>query len=218
MTKQKAIQTIKDFLELTTPTSLLHVGGHTAEEMGLYAPLQVTWIEPVPEFCNRIKRRVQRFAPHHKVHNVAASSVNADDVPFHITYRKQHRNSPQRGGQSSLLMHTKELDMGLQKVHVTDTIHVPCRRLDDMELGEFDVAVLDTQGTEGDVLQGGLELFSQCYALLIEVSYVDLYHGNCSPEEVVSTCEGLGFQLQQYIPHTRNEQIMKWGDMVFLKP
>jgi FkbM family methyltransferase len=84
----------------------------------------------------------------------------------------------------------------------------------------FDFVKIDTQGSELDILKGGVNLLKNTYAFLLEVSISEYNIGAPKKEEVVKYVESLGFTKQIVINEIYNnfdnsELIQQ--DILFLK-
>jgi FkbM family methyltransferase len=67
--------------------------------------------------------------------------------------------------------------------------------LDSMKLGAYDLIKIDTQGTELDIINGGLETIKQARFLLMELSFLPYNHGGCMIDEVLAKTRELGFVM-----------------------
>ncbi|MFT3673074.1 FkbM family methyltransferase [Aestuariivirga sp.] len=80
---------------------------------------------------------------------------------------------------------------------VERTATIPTRRMDDIEgLPNVEFIKMDIQGAELTVLQNGRERLRDCLAIQLEVSFVNLYHGQPSFGEV-----DVWMRSQGMIPH-----------------
>jgi hypothetical protein len=71
--------------------------------------------------------------------------------------------------------------------------------------------VLDVQGAEELVLQGGRNTFEQAKALWIEVSTGELYEGNTLPSNLI-------YELSEnFTPVHLSMGSKLWGDVLFLR-
>lgn len=78
-----------------------------------------------------------------------------------------------------------------------------------------DLAILDVQGHEREVLQGGMKFFSSCWLALVEVTFKELYEGQAlEPEvsELLSVC-GLVLDRPPFDEVDWNKQ--DWTDAVY---
>lgn len=79
-------------------------------------------------------------------------------------------------------------------------------KLDDLfeEDSEFDLIKIDTQGSELDIISGGLNLSRKAKGILLEVSLTPYNEGAPLYEEVISFMENLGFRAVAILDESRN--------------
>ena len=66
-----------------------------------------------------------------------------------------------------------------------ETISLQMNRLDDITNETFDFIKMDTQGSELDIIKGGLDTIKKCKYLLIEVSLIPLNENGPLKEDIV---------------------------------
>lgn len=85
---------------------------------------------------------------------------------------------------------TEHYQEGMYHVEELDMV-----RLDDLNLGEFDLIKIDTQGSELDVIRGGESTIQKCKFLLLEATTSGNYNENApSNEELLNHVNSLGFE------------------------
>ena len=67
--------------------------------------------------------------------------------------------------------------------------------LDSLDLGTFDLVKIDTQGTELDIINGGIETIKQARFLLMELSFLPYNQGGCMIDDVLAKTRDLGFVM-----------------------
>lgn len=79
-------------------------------------------------------------------------------------------------------------------------------RLDDLfeEDSEFDLIKIDTQGSELDIITGGMNLCKKAKGILLEVSLTQYNEGAPLYQEVISFMENLGFKPVAILDEARN--------------
>lgn len=79
-------------------------------------------------------------------------------------------------------------------------------KLDDLfeEDSEFDLIKIDTQGSELDIISGGLNLCKKAKGILLEVSLTQYNEGAPLYEEVISFMQNLGFRAVAILDESRN--------------
>jgi FkbM family methyltransferase len=79
-------------------------------------------------------------------------------------------------------------------------------KLDDLfeEDSEFDLIKIDTQGSELDIISGGLNLCKKAKGILLEVSLTQYNEGAPLQQEVISFMKNLGFTPKIILDEARN--------------
>lgn len=79
-------------------------------------------------------------------------------------------------------------------------------KLDDLfeEDSEFDLIKIDTQGSELDIISGGLNLCKKAKGILLEVSLTQYNEGAPLYEEVIYFMQNLGFKAVAILDEARN--------------
>jgi len=79
-------------------------------------------------------------------------------------------------------------------------------KLDDLftEDSKFDLIKLDTQGSELDIISGGMNLISKAKGLLLEVSLTQYNEGAPLYNEVISYMDNIGFKVVEILDETHN--------------
>lgn len=70
-------------------------------------------------------------------------------------------------------------------------------KLDDVVADKFDLIKVDTQGSELDIIQGGIRTFSNAKVILVEVSLQPFNQGGCTKKQVMDTLSNLKFEFVQ---------------------
>lgn len=79
-------------------------------------------------------------------------------------------------------------------------------KLDDLftEDSEFDLIKIDTQGSELDIITGGLDLCKKAKGILLEVSLTQYNEGAPLYQEVVDFMINLGYSITEVLDESRN--------------
>ena len=72
-------------------------------------------------------------------------------------------------------------------------------RLDDITSDKFDIIKIDTQGSELDIIKGGLNVIKNAKYVILEVATKQYNQGSPLFDEVVSYMESIGFKNQNII-------------------
>jgi FkbM family methyltransferase len=104
---------------------------------------------------------------------------------------------------------------------VAGTCEMPVRRLDsyvsEQRMPPPDLIKLDVQGYELKVLEGGPGALSFAKALICEVSFVELYEGQCLFGDVVAFLAARGFAVSAFGRETATGTPVVQADVLFLK-
>ena len=81
----------------------------------------------------------------------------------------------------------------------------------------IDMIKLDVQGSEKDIIMGGLEIFSKCKIICIEMSIVNYNINSPTNFEVFSLLNTLGFKLHDIIGLHYSPPQLEQFDAIFIK-
>jgi len=141
------------------PSAIIHIGGHLGQDGNTYdelAKVEVFWGEGIKENAEEIKRR----HPNHKVISKMFWSTISGFLPF---YKLEDNRS------SSLMKPLNNNIKILEEITNVETTTLDFEFLD-IDLGKNIFMVLDVQGAELEVLNGGQGLLKRVKYLVIEVS------------------------------------------------
>lgn len=102
---------------------------------------------------------------------------------------------------------------------ITETL--PIYRLDDVVAGKFDLIKIDTQGSELDIILGGISTFHKAKVVICEVSLIDINEGGCKKDDVMNVLtKELKFDYVRCIekvlsPDNKNTY---YENLLFIKP
>jgi len=90
-------------------------------------------------------------------------------------------------------------------------------RLDDLfeTSSEFDLIKIDTQGSELDIISGGINLCKKAKGILLEVSLTQYNEGAPLYEEVINFMKNIGFKAETILDESRNHGSYQ-QDILFL--
>ena len=187
--------------------------GQFVESIRRYFPEAVIHsFEPLPEVFAPLK---YRFA-HDKrliVHNCALGDRTGTAELYHNSF------SPS----SSLLpMHERHVEAFPHTGHATRTT-ITLKRLDDlfegMETTPPILLKIDVQGAESAVLEGAVRTLGHVLAVIMELSYTELYVGQKLRDEMVAMMEGYGFMYAgdiEYLSDSSGRRLQ--ADGLFVRP
>ncbi|MEJ1339598.1 MAG: FkbM family methyltransferase [Candidatus Sedimenticola sp. (ex Thyasira tokunagai)] len=169
--------------------SVIHVGGCHCQEFVVYDAkgLRSLFVEPIPEMVTLAKQKY----PSINIFEYALCDVDDDEVVFNVT-------SDNNIGSSSLL----ELDEHSR--HHPDVLHEKNITVRTMTLDSLvkkigwvpELLVLDTQGSEGAIIDGGCETLSNSdlQYIFTEVNFSSMYKGCILWPDLKTKIESFGFE------------------------
>jgi FkbM family methyltransferase len=182
--------------------SVLHIGGHLAEEASLYRKKGIqraTFIEVDPEVFNEMLIVLERYPGYS---GISAMLSNENSISEFFVASNE-------GASSSILEPERHLiqrpDIEFTKIKQVETF-----TLDSLSLGRHELIVLDVQGAEFMVIQGGMETIKRAKAVWIEVNAGSMYKGDASSSDIVSIL------AEHFVPLYMNMSEDKWGDALFI--
>ena len=92
-------------------------------------------------------------------------------------------------------------------------------RLDDLFTydTEFDLIKIDTQGSELDIISGGIQLCSKAKGILLEVSLTQYNKNAPLYDEVIQFMDGFGFKIGDILDENNIPGIVSQQDILFIK-
>jgi len=160
------IELIKTANKLNKINSLIHIGGHIGQEVNFYKSLnlqKVIYFEPVKEFSDEIKKKINNL-PNFVVHNCALGNQNQSKL-INIADKGVNDNS----GSTSLL-EPRRSEISFSKKQT-----VKIKKYSSFQYSNIDLAVLDTQGYELEVLKGFEDKITTFKFLIVEFSNFEGY-------------------------------------------
>jgi FkbM family methyltransferase len=187
---------------------LIHVGAHLVQERNYYQENRfepICWIEAIPEIAVAAANLLKGYQNQQLI-NATLWSSPGKNLDLHVTNGE--------GGSSSLyslyLHQSSHPD-----VKVNTKITLSTQILDNLGLGNgrFNTLVLDTQGSELEILRGGEKTLSQIDQIICELSIRELYKGAPKHKKVIAYLESIGFIL---VAADVNRTV-GWGDGLFIR-
>ena len=96
---------------------------------------------------------------------------------------------------------------------------LPIYKLDDCVQPIYDLIKIDTQGSELDIIEGGINTFKNAKAVITEVSFNNYNEGGCTKEQILKKMFDLGFDYimpVETVVNKDNELIAE--SLLFVKP
>ena len=163
---------------------IIHVGANTGQEIGLYARygLSVVWIEPIPEVFETLKVNLKNFPK-----QVALKGLVTDFDNVNYQFHLANNN----GASSSILdlkLHQDIWpDVSFEKtIHLQSLTLPSLLKINNIKLAEFDMLVMDTQGSELLVLEGSKSIMHNFKYVKTEVPDFEAYKGCCQLKDLQS--------------------------------
>jgi FkbM family methyltransferase len=206
-----SVANLEKFWGVRSPSKIIHVGAHEAEELDEYERLQwgltkVVWVEALPEKKARLDKMLAGRL-HHEVHCVAAWNVSGEDLTFRVTSNSQ----------SSSAFPLQDHQLVYPEISVVRTIKMRSTALADLDLWDEQSSDtflnLDVQGAELNVLQGIGDRVVECQAVYCEVSTRELYQGAPLLSEIDKHMKKHGFSRVDIIVLRG----LGWGDALYIK-
>lgn len=152
------------------------------------APQQLVCIEPQHSPLGHVAGRAATAGCEFTVLDAALSDRRGEG-----TLRRTNASDS-----SSLLVPADEAAAQHRGLRVAETLRVPLRTGDELLAEDLSRPILlkiDVQGTELDALRGAAKFLQRVDAVLIEVSFSQLYEGQSAPQDVMEFLFDRGFGL-----------------------
>jgi FkbM family methyltransferase len=96
---------------------------------------------------------------------------------------------------------------------------LPIYRLDDCVKDIYDLIKIDTQGSELDIIEGGINTFKNAKVVIAEVSFNNYNEGGCTKQQIVDKMISLKFDLISIIESVVNENNELIAEsLLFIRP
>jgi FkbM family methyltransferase len=161
---------------------LIHVGANTGQERQLYSKykLSVIWVEPIPEIFAELENNLIGISK-----QVAIKGLVTDRDNEEYTFKVASNH----GASSSIFDFDLHKDIW-PNITFEKTISLYSKTLptllieNNIEIGNYDMLVIDTQGSELLVLKGAVSILQNFKYIQTEVPDFEAYKGCCQLEEV----------------------------------
>jgi FkbM family methyltransferase len=163
-------------------SGVIHVGANTGQEINLYAQygLSVIWIEPIPEIFEKLQANLKGIRGQIALKGLVTDLDN-------VEYRFHLANND--GASSSILELNLHRDIW-PDIEYEKTITLFSKTLtsllrdNNINESEFDMLVIDTQGSELLVLKGALPILHHFTFIQTEVPDFEAYKGCCQLKDL----------------------------------
>ena len=100
---------------------------------------------------------------------------------------------------------------------ITETL--PVHKLDDVVVGAYDLIKIDTQGSELDIIQGGINTFNKAKVVVCEVALIDINIGGCKKQDVMNVLtKELNYDYVRCIESITDGKQITYENLLFIKP
>lgn len=183
--------------------SVLHIGAHYGEEAQEYFEYgmnKAVFVEGDSGPFDQLKQNISKFENFRAVY--AFISDKAGTATFY-----QASNS----GASSSLLKPERHSEERPDITFNRGIEIQTQTLDSLNQGNFDLVVIDVQGAELQVLNGGQNTILSAKVIWIEVNSGGMYTDDASTVEIFS------YLMKTHSPLYLNLNDNYWGDALFLR-
>jgi FkbM family methyltransferase len=205
-----------ELLEMARPVGInviydvgANVGTWTLLAKAIFKNASIEAFEPYSSHCKAFEVNCHEFSGI-SLHPIALGNENTS-MALRVT------NFPDASSMLPLASGGQE-NFGLTEV---ERIPVPVRRLDDYcrekALVNPDLIKLDVQGFELAVLSGAISVLTYAKALIIEVSFLELYERQCTFPEICSFLDKKNFRIHAFGISTPLGKPLVQTDVLFMK-
>lgn len=191
--------------------SLIHIGGHIGQEINFYKSLNldvVKYFEPVKEFADIIESKISNLS-NFELFRFALGSENINKL-IYIADKGKDDDS----GSTSLLEPKKS------NISFTNSQFVEVRKYANLNISNIDVAVIDTQGYELEVLKGFESKINTFKFLILEFSNFEGYKNQVVYKELNKFLKLNNFsfltQNKKVLKAIPNSQNGSYGDALYI--
>ena len=192
---------------------ILHIGANTGQERDHYQALglHVVWVEPIPSIYDTLQRNVREYAKQR-----AIMALVADHDDQNITL-----NVASNGGASSSIFAMAGHKDLWPDVHYVDQMTLKSVTLptlvqrENIDLSNYDVLLLDTQGAEFPILKGAESLLKNFRFIQVEAADFEAYAGAAKRGVIVDYLDTFGFRLKREQAIAKSNAIGGYFDLLF---
>lgn len=163
-------------------SGVVHVGANIGQERELYRAhgLNVLWVEPIPEVFAQLTTNISGFEKQRAL-QALVTDVDDQQYEFHIA-----NNS---GASSSILNFKQHRDIwpGVEYTATVSLRSVTLATLlnrEQIDAGQYNALIMDTQGSELLVLRGSLPVLTTFDFIKTEVPDFESYEGCCQLSDI----------------------------------
>ena len=171
---------------------VIHVGANSGQEAGLYSRhgLPVVWVEPNPEVFVILTKNLLAYPDQQAVKELVTDLDNIE-YPFHLA---------NNNGESSSILEMNLHQEIWPEVKFERTINLRSSTLPSLllnhriDIGKYDMLVMDTQGSELLILKGAIPLLNKLKYIKTEAPDFESYKNCCQVEDLETFLRPYGFR------------------------
>ena len=177
---------------LRKASGVIHVGANAGQERAIYAKhdLDVIWIEPIPDVFLQLERNLGGFSKQ-RAYQYLITDKDNEKYTFHVANNNGASSSILELNAHKELWPTVSYQASIVLQSLTLASFVKKEGLD---INEYDVLIIDTQGTELLVLKGAESLLGAFEYIQIEAPDFESYFGCCQIQDIEGFLEKHGFR------------------------
>ncbi|ELS05588.1 F5/8 type C domain-containing protein [Xenococcus sp. PCC 7305] len=199
-------------LRLPLPQGIVHVGANSGrDEIPTYQKLNLkncAYIEPIPTVFKELTKNLEGISNHYPIQALCAD-LTGEEVVFNVASNQGRSSSMFPWGRHKTLYPQTEYveQLKIQTITLDEIVET---KLPD---ADYDLLVMDTQGSELKVLMGSHRLLKENLTYIFtEVGEDPLYEGGCTFDEVTAFLKLYGFRLKNMVLNYKN-----WGNALYVK-
>ena len=188
--------------------SLIHIGGHKGEEIEEYRSLNlknVIYIEPIKKFAKEIENKIKNL----ENFRVLAIALGSEDKEDEINIAESNHS-----GSSSIFSPRPSSIEFLNKEKII------VKKFSSLDLPELDLAIIDTQGYELEVLKGFEKKINDFKFLIVEFSNYEGYIGQVTYNQLNKFLNNSNFFMISQIKNVKkvlkNKNGGSYGDALYV--
>jgi FkbM family methyltransferase len=192
------------------PKGIIHIGGHTGEEIRDYYSAgvkNVVWVEANPAVFEMLHNNTARY-PGNVAYNALISDKDGEQAEFNIT----------NNGESSSMLKLDRHKQHHPHIHVVGSMNLLTKTFDtlakekEIDTSKYDFLNMDIQGAELMALKGMEETLKSIDMVYTEVNSGEVYTGCAKINEIDEFLSARGFERVE----TRMTEY-EWGDALYIR-
>ncbi len=200
---------------LSHVNGVIHVGANIGQEREAYAKydLNVLWIEPIPEIFEKLSNNIVPF-PKQRALNLLLTDMDDKEYPFFIS---------NNNGESSSIYELAEHKDVWPSIYYSSEIKLKSKTLStvmieqNLNIADYEMLILDTQGSELLILQGAGQLLSQFKYILVEASDFEPYKGAAPLKEIEQYLKRFNFRELKRNANSSHPNGGRYYDILFCR-